>query len=68
MSLNHDDSSQDRKLVPARPVPKQPEEFLTPKQAAAYLRVSKSYLDKLRVYGGRPKIPALRPQDSIPRA
>jgi excisionase family DNA binding protein len=55
MSLNHDDSSQDRKLVPARPVPNQPEEFLTPKQAAAYLRVSKSYLDKLRVYGGGPR-------------
>ena len=29
--------------------------FLTPKEAAAYLRVSKSYLDKLRVYGGGPK-------------
>jgi excisionase family DNA binding protein len=29
-------------------------EFLTPKQAAGYLRVSKSYLDKLRVYGGGP--------------
>jgi excisionase family DNA binding protein len=28
--------------------------FLTPKQAAGYLRVSKSYLDKLRVYGGGP--------------
>jgi excisionase family DNA binding protein len=31
------------------------ERFLTPKEAAAYLRVSKSYLDKLRVYGGGPK-------------
>lgn len=31
------------------------ETFLTPKEAAAYLRVSKSYLDKLRVYGGGPK-------------
>jgi len=29
--------------------------FLTPKEAAAYLHVSKSYLDKLRVYGGGPK-------------
>jgi len=31
------------------------QELLTPKEAAAYLRVSKSYLDKLRVYGGGPK-------------
>jgi excisionase family DNA binding protein len=31
------------------------EAFLTPKEAADYLRVSKSYLDKLRVYGGGPK-------------
>jgi hypothetical protein len=29
--------------------------FLTPKEAAAYLRVSRSYLDKLRCYGGGPK-------------
>ena len=29
--------------------------LLTPSEAAAYLRVSKSYLDKLRVYGGGPK-------------
>jgi excisionase family DNA binding protein len=29
--------------------------FLTPREAADYLRVSKSYLDKLRVYGGGPK-------------
>jgi hypothetical protein len=28
--------------------------FLTPREAAGYLRVSKSYLDKLRVYGGGP--------------
>ncbi len=28
--------------------------FLTPKEAAAYLRVSKSYLDKLRCKGGGP--------------
>ncbi len=31
------------------------QELLTPGEAAAYLRVSKSYLDKLRVYGGGPK-------------
>ena len=31
------------------------ERFLTTPEAAAYLRVSKSYLDKLRVYGGGPK-------------
>lgn len=30
------------------------EVFLTTQEAAAYLRVSKSYLDKLRVYGGGP--------------
>jgi excisionase family DNA binding protein len=30
-------------------------DLLTPKEAAAYLRVSKSYLDKLRVYGGGPR-------------
>ena len=29
--------------------------FLTPKEAAATLHVSKSYLDKLRVYGGGPQ-------------
>lgn len=29
--------------------------LLTTKEVAAYLRVSKSYLDKLRVYGGGPK-------------
>jgi len=33
----------------------QAEAFLTPKEAAAYLRVSKSYTDKLRVYGGGPR-------------
>lgn len=31
------------------------ERFLTPHEAATYLRVSKSYLDKLRVYGGGPE-------------
>ncbi len=31
------------------------QELLTPKEAALYLRVSKSYLDKLRVYGGGPR-------------
>ena len=35
------------------------QELLTPKEAVAYLRVSKSHLDKLRVYGGGPKF--LRP-------
>lgn len=54
MSSNKDDPSRDRHLTLPRPVPGQTEEFLTPKQAAAYLRVSKSYLDKLRVYGGGP--------------
>jgi hypothetical protein len=29
--------------------------LLTPPEAAAYLRSSKSYLDKLRVYGGGPE-------------
>jgi excisionase family DNA binding protein len=29
--------------------------LLTVKEAATYLRVSKSYLDKLRVYGGGPE-------------
>ena len=33
----------------------QTEEFLTPKQAAGYLHVSKSYLDKLASLWGRPK-------------
>jgi excisionase family DNA binding protein len=33
----------------------QDESLLTPKEAAAELRVSKSYLDKLRVYGGGPQ-------------
>jgi excisionase family DNA binding protein len=31
------------------------EPFLTTPEAAAYLRVSKSYFDKLRVYGGGPE-------------
>ena len=31
------------------------QEWLTPKEAATYLRVSKSYLDKLRVYAGGPR-------------
>jgi excisionase family DNA binding protein len=30
-------------------------DLLTPPEAATYLRVSKSYLDKLRVYGGGPR-------------
>lgn len=40
---------------PARSWTRGDEIFLTPKEAAATLRVSKSYLDKLRVYGGGPK-------------
>ncbi len=28
--------------------------YLTVKEASAHLRVSKSYLDKLRIYGGGP--------------
>jgi excisionase family DNA binding protein len=55
MPFHNDDPSQDRYLTAAQPVSKQTEEFLTPKQAAAFLRVSKSYLDKLRVYGGGPR-------------
>ena len=35
------------------------QELLTPREAAAYIRGSKSYLDKLRVYGGGPRF--LRP-------
>jgi excisionase family DNA binding protein len=53
MSSNPDRCSQSRYLP--FPQASQEQEFLTPKQAAAYLRVSKSYLDKLRVYGGGPK-------------
>ena len=35
--------------------PEEPSErYLTTPEAAAFLRVSKSYLDKLRVYGGGP--------------
>jgi hypothetical protein len=32
----------------------QANQLLTPAEAAVHLRCSKSYLDKLRVYGGRP--------------
>ena len=39
------------------------ERLLTTPEAAAYLRSSKSYLDKLRVYGGGP--PFLRPGRKI---
>lgn len=35
--------------------PEKDECFLTTNEAASYLRVSKSYLDKLRVYGGSPR-------------
>jgi len=34
---------------------KKGERFLTTPEAASHLRVSKSYLDKLRVYGGGPE-------------
>ncbi len=41
---------------PARSLTQEGDEILrTPIEAAANLRVSKSYLDKLRVYGGGPK-------------
>ena len=53
MTINSNDGS-------GAPCPTLPEhDLLTPREAAAYLRVSKSYLDKLRVYGGGPKF--LRP-------
>lgn len=47
----------EQREAPATPYPsdEKGDLFLTPKEAAAYLRVSKSYLDKLRVYGGGPK-------------
>ena len=50
---NSDRPSHDLPLTP-RLAQEQTEEFLTPKQAGGYLHVSKSYLDKLRVYGGGP--------------
>ena len=40
--------------LPLQPQDEGDERLLTSKEAAAYLRVSKSYLDKLRVYGGGP--------------
>jgi excisionase family DNA binding protein len=55
MSIHNDDPSKDRYSGPPQPVSAQTEELLSPKQAAAFLRVSKSYLDKLRVYGGGPR-------------
>lgn len=48
-----------RDLHPLDPASFSEQELLTPREAAAYLRVSKSYLDKLRVYGGGPTF--LRP-------
>jgi len=39
---------------PADSADEEDDVFLTPKEAAGYLRVSESYLDKLRVYGGGP--------------
>jgi excisionase family DNA binding protein len=55
MSANTDRPSHDLHLTLPLLAKEQTEEFLTPKQAAGYLRVSKSYLDKLRVYGGGPR-------------
>jgi hypothetical protein len=55
MSFQNEDPSQGRKLTPVRPASNQPDEFLSPKQAGGYLGVSKSFLDKLRVYGGGPR-------------
>lgn len=53
---SHDNRpSHDLCLTVPRLASERTEEFLTPKQAADYLRVSKSYLDKLRVYGGGPR-------------
>jgi hypothetical protein len=52
MNPNNNDPSEGR---PPSPANEQAEEFLPPKLAARYLVVSKSYLDKLRVYGGGPK-------------
>lgn len=44
------------RAYPVRPDSSENDEiFLTPKEAAAYLRVSVSYINKLRVYGGGPK-------------
>lgn len=51
---NSDHPSHDLHIILPRLAKEQTAEFLTPKQAAGYLRVSKSYLDKLRVYGGGP--------------
>ena len=55
MSPNGDSPSHDLHLTLPRLANDQTEEFLTPKQAAGYLRVSKSYLEQLRVYGGGPR-------------
>jgi hypothetical protein len=49
---NSNHPSHDLHLTLPHLAKEQTAEFLTPKQAAGYLRVSKSYLDKLRVYGG----------------
>ena len=51
---NSERPSHDLHLTLPQLAKEQTAEFLTPKQAAGYLRVSKSYLDKLRVYGGGP--------------
>ncbi len=54
MSFHKDAPSSGRDLSPSEPF-SHGEEFLSPRQAADYLHVSKSYLDKLRVYGGSPR-------------
>jgi excisionase family DNA binding protein len=48
-----------KNAYPSNPAGTGGQELLTPGEAAVYLRVSKSYLDKLRVYGGGPRF--LRP-------
>ncbi len=51
--------STNRSLEPrsrvARPDDQASDQLLTPAEAAVCLRCSKSYLDKLRVYGGGPR-------------
>lgn len=42
-------------VQPSDPLELAEPEWLTPKEAASYLRVSKSHLDKLRSYGGGPR-------------
>ena len=50
------DSTVGNHSAPERSLPHEGDDaLLTVKEAAGHLRVSKSYLDKLRVYGGGPK-------------